>query len=75
MKVYSLPNDEVIKNIEDGEGYKYLGTLEADRFKTFKMKKKMGKKYFRSIKKILKSKINSGNIMKAVISKTVAVVR
>lgn len=33
-----LPNDdESIKNIEEGEGYKYLGILEAGRFKNLEM--------------------------------------
>ena len=27
-----LLNDEFIKNIEDGDGYKYLGILEADEY-------------------------------------------
>ena len=25
-----LPNDKVIKSLEEGESYKYLGVLEAD---------------------------------------------
>ena len=35
-----LPNDEAIRNIEDGEGYEYLGILEADRFTKLAMKNK-----------------------------------
>ena len=35
-----LPNDEVIRNTEDGEGYEYLGILEADRFTKLAMKNK-----------------------------------
>ena len=33
-----LPNDEAIRNTEDGEGYEYLGILEADRFTKLAMK-------------------------------------
>ena len=47
-----LPNDESIKNIEEGEGYKYLGILEDDGFKNLEIKKKMRKEYFRRIKKL-----------------------
>ena len=45
------PNDELIKNIEVREGYKYLGILEADGFKNLVMKEKMKKECFRRIKK------------------------
>ena len=27
-----LPDDKVIKSLQDGDTYKYLGSLEADRF-------------------------------------------
>ena len=47
-----LPNDESIKNIEEGEGYKYLGILEDDGFKNLEIKKKLRKQYFRRIKKL-----------------------
>ena len=54
--------DEVIKYIENREGYKYLGILETDGFKNLEMKERVRKNYFRRIKKILKSELNSGNI-------------
>ena len=38
-----LPNDEAIKNTLDGEGYEYLGLLEADGFKKLEMKEKVRK--------------------------------
>lgn len=70
-----LPNDdESIKNIEEGEGYKYLGMLEDDGFKNLEIKKKLRKEYFRRIKKTL-SKLNSGNAVIAINSKTGAVMR
>ena len=70
-----LPNDELIKNIEEGEGYKYLGILESDGFKNTEMKEKIRKEYLRRIKKILKSKLNSGNVVAAINSRAVAVIR
>ena len=54
--------DEVIKYIENREGYKYLSILETDGFKNLEMKEKVRKNYFRRIKKIFKSELNSGNI-------------
>ena len=33
-----LPDDTVIKSLQEGEGYKYLGILEADKFLKEKMK-------------------------------------
>lgn len=37
--------------------------MEADRFKNMEMKEKLRKEYLRKIKKILKSEVNSGNIV------------
>ena len=53
-----------MKNIEDGERYKYLGALKADKFKNLEMKEKVGKEYFGRIKKTQKSKLNSSNVVK-----------
>ena len=36
-----LQNDDVIKNIEDGEKYKYLDILPGDGFKKLEMKEKV----------------------------------
>ena len=48
-----LPNDKVIKSLEEGESYKYLYVLEADEVKVNKMKDKMKKKeYYRRVRKI-----------------------
>ena len=33
-----LPDDKVIKSLQEGESYKYLGILEADKFLEEKMK-------------------------------------
>ena len=70
-----LLNDEFIKNIEEGEGYKYLGALEADGFKNLEMKDEVRKEYFRRIKKILKSKLNSGNVLTAMNSRVTVLIR
>ena len=64
-----------MKNIEDGERYKYLGALKAEKFKNLEMKEKVGKEYFCRIKKTQKSKLNSSNVVKEVNSRAVAVIR
>ena len=53
-----LPDGKAIKSIQEGESYKHLETLEADRFLGEEMKLK-GKR----LKKVLKSKLNSGNLV------------
>lgn len=53
-----LPDGKVIKSLLEGESYKYLGILEADRFLEEEMKLKVFKGYFRRLTKVLKSKLN-----------------
>ena len=69
-----LPNGNNIKDIEEGE-YKYLGILESDEIKHQKMKEIIGKEYLKRLKAILKSKLNSGNIVKAINSWAVPIIR
>ena len=42
-----LPDGKVIKSLQEGESYKYLGILEADRFLGEEMKLKVSKEYFK----------------------------
>ena len=57
-----LPNDKVIKSLEEGESYKYLGVLEADEVNEMvnEMKDKVKKAYYRRVRKVLETKLNSG---------------
>ena len=57
------------------EGYKYLGILEFDSILTEEMKKKIQETYFKRMKLLLKSKLNSRNLFLAINSWAVAVVR
>ena len=61
-----LPHHKVIKSVQDGESYKYLGILEGDRFLGEDMKLKVSKEYFRRLKKVLKSVLNGGNLLQRV---------
>ena len=41
-----LPDGKVIKSLQEGESYKYLGILKADRFLREGMKPKVSKENF-----------------------------
>ena len=65
-KVYSLQdidlcNGESICSMALGSTYKYLGILEADVFQQSEMRNKVTKEYYRRVRLILKSELNSRN--------------
>ena len=57
-----LSDVKVIKSLQENESYKYLGVLEADKFLEEKMKFNVSKEYIRSLRKVLKSKLNGQNL-------------
>ena len=69
-----MPNDKAIKPLE-GESYKYLGVLKADEVMVNEMKGKVKKEKYRRMRKVLKTKLNSGNVFKAINTWEVSVVR
>ena len=69
-----MPNRQIMTNIEEN-GYRYLGILEADGVKHEAMKDQTKKEYIKRVRKILKSKLNGGNVISAINSRAVAVVR
>ena len=70
-----LPDGKVIKSLQEGENYKYLGILEADKFLEEKMKLKVSKEYIRRLRKVLKSKLNGGNLVPGVNTWAVSLIR
>ena len=71
-----MPNGETIRAIENqNDEYKYLGILEADDIKHNEMKSVIQKEYYRRVRKILKTRLNSGNTVKAINSRAVSLVR
>ena len=70
-----LPDGKVIKSLQEGESYKYLGILEADKFLEEKMKLNVSKEYVRRIRKVLKSKLNGGNLVCGVNTWAVSLLR
>ena len=69
-----LPDGSSIKDIDEA-GYKYLGVIEGDTIKHQEMKDKIKKEYISRIRAVLKSKLNSGNIVKAINTWAVPVIR
>ena len=69
-----LPDGSTIKDIEE-EGYKYLGVIQADTIDHQSMKDKAKKEYIQRLKSIMKSKLNAGNIVKAINTWAVPVIR
>ena len=70
-----LPDGKVIKSLQESESYKYLGILEADKFLEEKMKLNVSKEYIRRIRKVSKSKLNGGNLVRGVNTRAVSILR
>ena len=70
-----LPDGKVFKSLQEGESYNYLGILEADKFLEEKMKLNVSKEYIRRLRKVLKSKLNGGNLVRGVNACTVSLLR
>ena len=60
-----LPDGEVIKELDE-KGYNYIGILQSDMVMETQMKGKVKGEYFRRLKLLLKSKLYSRNLIKAI---------
>ena len=69
-----MPGNEIMKGLEEA-GYKYLGILEIDNVKHEEMKENLKREYIRRVRKILKSKLNGGNIIQAINARAVSIIR
>ena len=70
-----LPDGKVIKSLQEGESYKYLRILEVDELLEEKMKLNISKEYIRRLRKVLKSKLTSGNLVRGVNTRAVSLLR
>ena len=70
----NLPNNN-IRGLNLEESYKYLGILQADDIKHVQVKKKVASEYTKRVRKVLKSKLNGGNSIRAINSWAVPVIR
>ena len=57
---------KVLKPLQEGESYKSLGILVADRFLEEVTKLKVSREYLRRLRKVLKSQLNGGNLVQGV---------
>ena len=70
----NLPNNN-IRGLSMEENYKYLGILQVDDIKHVQVKKKAASEYTKRVRKVLKSKLNGGNSIRAINSWAVPVIR
>ena len=57
------PDGKTIKSLQEGESYKYLGILETEKVLQERIKLNVSKEYIRRLRKVLKSKLNGGNLV------------
>jgi hypothetical protein len=63
---YITKEGEIIKHLNKGEFYKYLGINQSNHIKHSIIKENLEKQFYLRIKSILKSKLNSNNLIKAI---------
>ena len=61
-----LSDGKVIKSLQEGESYNYLGILEADKVLEDTIKLNVLQEYIRRLRKVFKSKLNGGNLVRGV---------
>ena len=61
--------------LQEGESYKHLGILETDKLFEEKMKLNVSKEYIKRLRKVLKSKLNGGNLVHGVNTWAVSLLR
>ena len=59
-----LPDNKVIKALQDNKDYKYLGLLQVDKVKGQEMKEKITNEYKRRVRKVLETKLTGENTIK-----------
>jgi len=66
----ALPDDTSIKGLKEGDNYKYLGVLQADKVTSNRMKEMVANEYNRR-----KTKLNCGNLIQAINTYAVSLIR
>lgn len=70
-----MPDGGEIKAMGEDSDYRYLGVLECDTVKNEKVKTLVCDEYKRRLRSMLKSKLNGGNLVKAINTYAASVVR
>ena len=70
-------NHKVFKSLKERDSYNYLGVPEVDEVMDNEMKNKVKREreYYRRVRKVLETKLNSRNVFKALNAWAVSVVR
>lgn len=63
---FTMEDGQTIKSMEAGETYKYLGMKQARKLDHSTMKKEFTQEFVSRLRKILKTKLNSKNLTKAI---------
>ena len=71
----TLPGGGMIKSLDDGNGYKYLGVHESCDILHNNMKQQMRQEYFRCLRLVLRSQLNSRNKFRAVNAYCLPIIR
>ena len=71
----TLPDDTNIRSLKKGEGYKYLGVMEADVMLHRQMKEKVKKEHLQRVRKVAQSKLYRGNLIQAINTWAVSLIR
>ena len=71
----TLPDGTQLRALGEEESCKYIGMLQADHVLHEESKERLKKEYVRQVKKCLKSKLNGGNIEKAINTWAVSLMR
>ena len=70
-----ISGNNFIKSLQENDGYKYLGVLQNDEVMEKEMKEVITKEYKRRVRKVLETKLNGGNIIKAINTWAIPVLR
>ena len=58
----ALPIKTTMKELKEGDSYKYLGVIQVDGMKHHAIKEKVKTEYYRRVRKILETQLNGPNI-------------
>ena len=70
-----MPDGKDIKSLQEGESFKYPGSLQVDRILGEEMKLKVFKEYFRRLRKVFKAKLHDRNLAQGVNTWAVSILR
>ena len=71
----ALPNKTTMEGLKQSDSYKYLGVTQAVGMKHHEMKEKVKTEYYRRVRKILETKLNSGNTITGINTWAISLLR